>query len=123
MITLENVTLYKCEYCSKNNRRKHVIEKHEKFCPHNPNNHHKCFKYCLHLRMENVDSSGAPIDLSVIYKCPRVEFSCAVLGKKLHSYKAEKMGLTRKYPNDFKDTERMPLECGSYEKPPSNPMF
>ena len=42
MKILENITLYKCEYCGKKYQLKHFCELHEKRCPSNPDNYMAC---------------------------------------------------------------------------------
>jgi hypothetical protein len=114
MITTKNVTVYKCEHCGKKLFRKHAMEKHEKFCYRNPANRHICFEGCEYLKREDIkdECGGGPV-----YR--RVGFTCTKLKKPLYSYVAEKRGLLERFPDDFDDCERMPLECPHY----SNPML
>ena len=42
MKVIENVTLYKCDYCAKKYQIKHFCEKHELRCSLNPINYMRC---------------------------------------------------------------------------------
>jgi len=48
MKIIENVTLYKCDHCGKEYKRKYYAEKHEKQCSSNPDNYKPCL-YCENL--------------------------------------------------------------------------
>src|SRR6185503_10160146 len=48
MKTIENVTIYKCDFCKKELKRKHAMVNHESKCFHNPANFSPCFG-CEHL--------------------------------------------------------------------------
>ncbi len=54
MKTIENITIYKCDHCGKELKRKHAMEKHEKCCWNNPDNNHICFNNCHHLIRKNI---------------------------------------------------------------------
>lgn len=43
MKTIENVTIYKCDFCKKELKRSHSMIEHEKTCLNNPINHRPCF--------------------------------------------------------------------------------
>lgn len=107
MIVIQNVTLYKCEYCGKKQHRAHTMRRHEKWCHRNPANRHACFG-CVFLEVHTTEiyenGSGFPPKQGKA-------FYCNTLGDDLFTYKAEKMGLTGKYPEDFADKIRMPLVC------------
>jgi len=49
MKTIENVTLYKCDFCKKELKRKHAMINHEIKCHNNPENNRKCFNCCSNL--------------------------------------------------------------------------
>lgn len=55
MKTIENVTLYKCDFCKKEYKRKHFCADHEKMCYWNPVNNRKCFEGCLNLERKEVE--------------------------------------------------------------------
>lgn len=92
-------TLYRCEYCSKYRISKSAMLNHEKWCSKNPANTHACLS-CRHLTVDRFSGDG--------YN--EKTFTCDLLKKELHSYKAEKIDhscLIR--------TERMPVQCESYQ--------
>lgn len=60
MKVIENVTIYKCDFCKKELKRKHAMEAHEKSCWNNPENSHKCFEGCKYLTRK-------PIELGIGY--------------------------------------------------------
>lgn len=74
-----------------------ALSKHERKCRRNPNNRHKCFEYCKHLKMDKCGINKT--------------FECLKTGELMFSYKAEHRGL------DFviKNLVRMPLECNLHE--------
>ena len=100
---MKQVTAYKCEYCNKLNQWTHHIKRHERFCKHNPNNRHKCFEYCKHLKLELYDDHHG-----VVYS---KGFKCLKTGKNMYSYKAEKSIII----DVREEGERMPLECKYFE--------
>lgn len=104
MKVLENITIYKCDYCPKWYQLERFANKHEKYCRLNPNNRHACFDYCQHLVKERGEESG-PFGRPCQFKCNK-------LNKYLHSYIAERIG----HP-DVESTERMPLKCKHYLSP------
>lgn len=53
MKTIENITIYKCDFCKKELKRKHAMIKHEKNCLNNPENHKACLNGCMHLERVN----------------------------------------------------------------------
>lgn len=95
MITKER-TVYKCGYCQKWYLQKHSCEKHETYCPKNPQNKHACFD-CIFL---SVDRQTADDGFS------EKTFTCTKKDLQLHSFKAERIE-----HSCLEYTERMPLEC------------
>lgn len=67
MITVENVTIYKCDFCKKELKRKHAMVDHESKCGANPINHRPCLNGCVHLDVKEIeytrgdDYNGDPI--------------------------------------------------------------
>jgi len=53
MKTIENVTIYKCDFCKKELKRKYAMVKHEIKCFHNPVNFSPCFN-CSNLEKKEV---------------------------------------------------------------------
>lgn len=108
MKILENITLYKCDFCPKRLIRKHAMEYHEHNCSSNPKNQSAC-SGCAFIVEERKD---------IYYSDPYGEgsfisktFKCEKLNKKMYPFKAVKMGLVDKYPETFEGEEQMPNEC------------
>jgi len=97
--------IYFCDHCKKHNLSAGSIARHEKFCRLNPNNKHKCFAYCTHLKR------------TVSYPSKTV-FTCAKTGIEMYSYLLEKK-LQGPYIAQNELT-RMPLECDIFEEMTSN---
>lgn len=55
MKTIENVTLYKCDFCKKEVKRKHAMFNHELKCAGNPLNHRPCLNGCIHLIRKEIE--------------------------------------------------------------------
>lgn len=117
MKTIENVTLYKCDFCNKELKRSHAMIKHEKYCFSNPENYRPC-NSCDHLEYKEGESfevhfvAGGDFDTR-FEKDPHY-FYCNKFQKKLYNIIAEKRNLLEKYPETFEDQEPMPKECDSY---------
>lgn len=54
MKTIENITIYKCDFCKKELKRKHAMEKHELQCNLNPINLRPCLNGCGYLERKPV---------------------------------------------------------------------
>ena len=94
-------TIYRCGYCNKPMFGKGAMVRHEKWCKENPNNKHKCFDFCQHLKREHrvIEVNGEPYRVT--------DMTCTKLNKQMYSYKLEK---TANCP-PLNNMERMPLEC------------
>lgn len=79
----------------------------------NPANQHKCFQYCKHLVKGKEDYDGG---YDTDFTPQRTTFTCALLNKQMHSFKAERRNIVKHL-----NTERMPLQCDSYED--TNPLY
>lgn len=101
-MTQHEATVYKCGHCRKHYLVKHACERHEKYCPKNPNNWHACFS-CDHLEKDK-DEVTVNDGRHLLYT--QVTFRCVKLDKYMHSFKAEQRG-----HSCLGETERMPLEC------------
>ena len=100
MIVKTNITLYYCEFCKKELKRKHAMVNHESKCRNNPTNYQPCFN-CKYFQ-EHVDS--------------RNYYSCNKLNKQMYTINAVHKKLLEKYPESFEEQEQMPLlECPSFE--------
>jgi len=116
------VTLFKCDFCSKELKRKHAMISHEKNCGRNPNNHKACFNGCKHLvQVEEMiwfDNPGYHPD----YNDDEGErrkvkvFKCELLEKLMYPFNIEKRGLPEKYPSTYEDQEPMPKNCDKFEE-------
>lgn len=106
--------VYYCDHCTKHGLHKGHLQRHEKYCGHNPNNLHACFT-CKHLEQVEVD---VPIPYQVDWDMPThkiiTRFRCKVLDKFLHSYVAERKRLPERFPDSFSDSELMPKDCTSF---------
>lgn len=105
---IEQLTVFICEHCNRKMFGKGAMSRHEKYCKENPNNKHKCFEFCKHLKMEKNythDEWGNNYG--------GIEFTCMKTGDEMYSYKFEK---NTSKPVGILDTlKRMPLECDLYE--------
>lgn len=115
MITKENVTVYQCSFCKKKLFVKGAMERHEKWCTHNPDNFKKCTG-CMHMEEAEVFYK---VEVSYdIYNGEETRmskaFRCRKLDKLLYPMIVEKKGLPGKYPETFKDQQPMPKECEHY---------
>jgi len=116
MITIENVTIYKCVYCGKELKRKSAMTKHEDLCFGNPKNRKACH-FCKHLKEVKINvvfeySDGMyreDIEKSV------KSFKCEMLNKLMFPYSIERKGLHKKYET-FSEQEPMPNECEHYQE-------
>ncbi len=104
---IEQKTVYICEHCNRKMLGKGAMSRHEKFCNLAPNNLHKCFQYCKHLKKTEF------IDNSYNGTFKKTTMLCEKRNVKMYSYKFEKN--TNKPINALKFLERMPLECNLYE--------
>lgn len=95
---MKKVQAYKCDFCSKTSTNASALFQHERKCRNNPNNKHKCFDFCKHLKMK-FDSD-----------CMRKTFICELTGTEMYSYKAEYRGM-----NHFLPSTRMPLQCEKHQ--------
>jgi hypothetical protein len=118
MKTIENVTIYKCEFCKKELKRKYSMELHEKICNNNPENYKRCLGGCGYLETEEITvsfefSSGYD---EVDYKDKKVKtFKCSKLGKLMYPYSIERRELPDKYPCTYENQEPMPKDCSDFE--------
>ncbi len=91
--------VYRCDHCNKAMVSAGFMAAHERMCKKNPNNQHKCFEWCKHLKRDVFNDE--------------VSFMCGAQNNlEMHSYKLERYKY--KHPR-LKDLQRMPLECNLYE--------
>lgn len=122
MKTIENVTIYKCDFCKKELKRKHAMLKHEELCSNNPNNHKACMNGCSHLIQEEIEvwfdnpyyhpdySNSSEGD----YKKVTV-FKCTKLDKLMYPFSIERRNIVNEYPSTFENQEPMPKECTVFD--------
>lgn len=114
MKTLENKTVYRCDFCSKKLFVKSAMVKHETYCSHNPVNHKAC-TLCKHISKTTYeyspgdDYSGEPVIMTA------AAFRCSALNKLVYPTKVERLGLVKQYPDQFEDQIPMPKECDKFE--------
>lgn len=117
----ENITLYKCDFCKKELKRKHAMEIHENQCNSNPINQRPCLSGCSHLGQRDIEyytgtdnyQSGEPN-----YR-KGLAFYCELKDKfMLHpklEYKDNVENLQTVYfENKEVEQEWMPKKCGEF---------
>jgi len=121
MKTIENVTIYKCDFCKKELKRKHAMVKHEELCSNNPNNHKECMNGCARLTQEEIEvwfdnpyyhpdySNSSEGD----YKKVTV-FKCTKLDKLMYPFSIERRNIVNEHPSTFENQEPIPKECDSF---------
>lgn len=118
MKTIENVTLYKCDFCKKELKRKHAMENHEKKCSNNPINSKACYS-CVFLEeaktnvswVRHYDHGEGTSYFEKEVKC----FKCTKLDKLMYSANIEKGSALIRYPETFENQEAMPKECEDFD--------
>jgi len=111
----ENVTLYYCDFCKKELKRKHAMEKHELLCFNNPINDRPCF-HCNHLEKKEVDHY---IDTGYgEHKMVLNLFHCKLKNLFLYTHKNEFKKNYYDLGDDF--NEPMPIKCAELDKELNN---
>jgi len=127
MKTIENVTIYKCDFCKKELKRKHAMVKHENQCNCNPLNFRACTNGCAFLEMEKVTlyfETGCHPDYGEEFREVEKEvFKCTKFDKLMYPYSIEKKDLPNNYPSTFEDQEAMPKECECFSNEAKNFFF
>ena len=120
MKTIENITLYKCDFCKKIYRKQHACMKHEKYCEKNPDSEDKspCFscKYNTYKEVGwNYEMCGYVENRTVfVHYCNKLD---------IHLIPPKRQRLKRYYEvvYDIEThgneiiSEFMPKECDSYK--------
>jgi len=122
MKIVENVTIYKCDFCKKELKRQHAMAKHELQCNCNPINQRPCLDFCIHLRQKEIEYetgiddyiSGEPI----LRKANT--FFCSLKNQLMLHPKLEYRDNGKYLKNVFENGEEvqqdwMPKECSSHE--------
>ena len=90
-----------------------AMARHEKYCRRNPNNMHKCFDLCSHLKRTTELIPGKSPFLSNSYA---TVFVCEKTGQKMYSYLLEKKATSYfGCPIKSDGLVRMPLDCRDYK--------
>jgi hypothetical protein len=117
MKTIENVTIYKCDFCKKELKRKHAMINHELKCDENPANKKACH-FCEHLETIEkevcFETHFGYGEVDYTDKIVKV-FKCSKLDKLMFPFSIEKRGLHEKY-DTFEEQEPMPNKCESFEE-------
>jgi len=120
MKIIPNITIYKCDFCKKEMKRKHAMINHEYSCNENPANKKACH-FCEHLEevkketfFENPYYHPDYNDADGEWKKVKM-FRCKKFDKLMYPYSIEKRGLPNKYPCTFEEQEPMPVACESFE--------
>lgn len=119
MKKIENVTIYKCDFCKKELKREHAMFNHEKKCNYNPLNKRPCLEFCKHLERRDVqyevgdDFSGEPI-----YRTSQT-FFCALKNQLMLHPKLEHREDGKYLKNVWQKDEEveqdwMPKECNDF---------
>jgi len=128
MKTIENVTLYKCDFCKKELKRKHAMVRHENQCNCNPENFKACTNGCNHLKKIEID-----VDFETYYDYENGEqnystkkvfvFECSKFYKLMYPYSIEKKDLPNRFPDTYDGQEAMPKECEGFNDEIENFIF
>lgn len=118
MKTIENVTIYKCDFCKKELKRKHSMILHEKICNSNPENFKACMNGCVHLEMEKVIlyfEVGHSEDGVEYSEQNKDVFKCNKMDKLMYPWSIERKDLANKYPSTFDEQSPMPKVCEDFK--------
>jgi len=123
MKKIENVTIYKCDFCKKEMKRKHAMEKHENECNCNPINLRPCLDWCKYLERKPVILGTGREDYNSGEEITKEYngFYCSLKKQYLIHPKAEyknpyiKSEVTYNKNDDEITQELMPKECADYK--------
>lgn len=126
MKTIENITIYKCDFCKKELKRKHAMVNHETQCNFNPINLRPCLNGCKHLERKpvildiGIDDyySGEPTTRTYNgFYCSLKEIY--LLHQKIeHKNEFIKSEVTYDEKDNEISQESMPKECNKYNDNP-----
>jgi hypothetical protein len=128
MKTIENVTIYKCDFCKKELKRKHAMVKHENLCNCNPVNFKACTQGCMFLETEKVTlyfEEGHSEDGVEYSEQEKEVFKCIKFDKLMYPFSIERRDLPNRYPSTFEEQEPMPKlgECDQFSTDPNEWIF
>lgn len=122
MKTIENVTLYKCDFCKKELKRKHAMTNHEIRCNCNPINQRPCLDGCIYAELKEIQYEAGFDDYNTgepVMKTGTTFFCSLKKQLMLHpklEYRENGKYLKNVYQNDEEvEQDWMPKECSSYE--------
>lgn len=122
MKTIENITLYKCDFCKKELKRKHAMVNHEIRCNNNPVNNRPCLNCCIHSELKEIQYEAGYDDYNTgesVMKTGTTFFCSLKKQLMLHpklEYRENGKYLKNVYQNDEEvEQDWMPKECSSYE--------
>jgi len=119
MKTIENVTIYKCDFCKKELKRKHAMVKHEVICSKNPLNIRPCMN-CAHLITKGIKvntgmSNDYTDDIYIDFNAPFCEkFAKFLILPKLEHKKGNWDIISVLHNGEDVEQEFMPKECDSF---------
>lgn len=102
MIIKENVTVYQCDHCKKKLFVKGAMERHIKWCTHNPENWVACTG-CIHISEEQIEINSDERRYAKAFRCKKLD-------QLVYPKKVEKLGLHKRY-STFDDQIPMPKIC------------
>lgn len=108
-------TIYRCDHCDKIMFRKGSMTYHEKLCYKNPVNIALCLsckfseKKAIVYIYDGNDGFGYKewVKPTNCFHCPKHNID-------MYPFKAVKMGLLKRFPDQFEDQEPMKMECEHY---------
>ncbi|HEY5588563.1 MAG TPA: hypothetical protein VIK86_06375 [Candidatus Paceibacterota bacterium] len=109
MKTIENVTIYKCDFCKKELKRKHAMIKHEDLCNNNPKNFKAC-NGCVHCELVETSWFTDETDYMTPREVKSNKLHCKKLDIFMFPFKVEKKGYHLKY-DTFDGQVPMPNKC------------
>lgn len=122
MKTIENITIYKCDFCKKELKRKHAMVNHELKCNNNPQNQRPCLNGCKHLEKRPIEYysgkdeyySGEPINNSgEAFYCALKEIFI-IHPKVDHNERGNNLKWVY-FKNEEVEQESMPKECDKFD--------
>lgn len=115
MTIKENVTVYICDHCKKKLFTKRAMVTHEFGCTYNPANFAACIdcQFCKEVEKEYSDPNDYDHDSDGVKQTKG--FQCTKLDLKMYPFKVVKLGLLKKYPEQFEGEVQMPVECAEHE--------
>lgn len=119
MKTITGITLFQCDFCKKDYKRKHHCEKHENQCFKNPKNFRPCFS-CHQLTKESVEvqfeGCGLYGEYAEFFETKEILF-CNHFGTFLHTPQNAIKGNAYELSEG---NEEMPIQCAKFDSDSNN---